>query len=124
MLAAAGLDVPEPMAGRPLQQVVDGAPSDWPTDVFIQISESHTGRAVRTRKWKYSVRAPEKAGTGDWSSDRYIEDFLYDLEADPHERSNLVAEAQYAEVREEMRARLLSRMAKAGEAVPTIEPAG
>jgi hypothetical protein len=39
---------------------------------------------------KYSVRAPHRSGA-DPSSDVYVEDFLYDLDADPHEKNNLVA---------------------------------
>jgi uncharacterized sulfatase len=126
VLAAAGVDVPETMAGRPLQQLADdgGAPADWPTDAYIQISESHTGRAVRTHKWTYSVRAPKGAATNDGLSDRYVEDFLYDLEADPHQKNNLVSDPQYASVREEMKARLFARMEAAGEGKPEVVPAG
>ena len=91
--------------------------------MFIQISESHVGRAVRTRRWKYSVRAPDKQGWQDAASDVYVEDFLYDLDADPHEKRNLVGDPGHAAVRDEMRARLLARMAGAGETEPEIRPA-
>ena len=52
----------------------------------------------------------------------YLEDFLYDLEADPHERSNLVADASLADVRAELAAILKRRMAQAGEKIPQIDP--
>lgn len=123
VLAAGGVPVPGSMRGRPLQQVVGGAPADWPREVFLQISESQVGRAIRTAKWKYSVVAPHKRGGVDPDSDRYVEEFLYDLEADPHEHNNLVSVPALAGVRRELADRLKLRMAAAGERVPVIEPA-
>ena len=37
-------------------------PVEWPDDVFIQISEAQVGRALRTKRWKYGVDAPDKQG--------------------------------------------------------------
>jgi hypothetical protein len=50
----------------------------------------------------------------------YQESFLYDLENDPHERNNLVADPALADVRAELAGMLRSEMAKAGETVPQI----
>ncbi|MFW6457521.1 MAG: sulfatase-like hydrolase/transferase [Planctomycetota bacterium] len=122
VLKAAGLEVPAYMAGRPLQELVDERTGDWRDEVFIQISESHCGRAIRTQKWKYSVRAPDTEGHAP-GSERYVEDFLYDLEADPHERNNLVSHPDYADVRQHLRQRLQKRMVEAGETQPEIRPA-
>jgi len=122
ILTAGGVEVPSTMRGRPLQRLVDGSARDWPEEVFLQISESHCGRAIRTAKWKYSVRAPEKTGR-DADSEVYVEDFLYDLSADPHERNNLVAEPSLSAVRAELAATLKRRMLAAGEAEPRILPA-
>ncbi|MEA3366187.1 MAG: arylsulfatase, partial [Candidatus Hydrogenedentes bacterium] len=82
------------------------------------------GRAVRTKRWKYSVRAPRKHNrdNGD-AAEVYAEDFLYDVEADPHERNNLVRDPAFAGIRDEMKARLLKRMAQAHENIPEIIPA-
>jgi len=121
VLKAGGVQPPEYMRGRPLQQLVDGTSEDWPQEVFAQISESHCGRAIRTKKWKYSVRAPNKGG-GVRDSEVYVEDFLYDLENDPHERTNLVDDAGYINVRTELEGILKRRMVEAGEKEPEIHP--
>jgi uncharacterized sulfatase len=121
IMTAAGL-TPATMRGRPLQQLADGAAADWPKEIFLQISESHCGRAIRTSRWKYSVRAPGKTGA-DRDSDVYVEDFLYDLAADPHERNNLVADPELAPVRAELAETLKARMIAAGETEPAILPA-
>ena len=121
LLAAGGAEVPAWHRGRPLQQVVDGAPHDWPEEVFLQISESHCGRAIRTKRWKYSVRAPDTPGNA-MGSDVYVEDYLYDLQADPHERNNLVGDESLADVRAELAAALKRRMLAAGEGESEIRP--
>ena len=122
ILAAGGCDAPKHFRGQPLQRLAAGAATDWPDDVFIQISEDICGRAVRTHRWKYSVRA---LNTEKWAprGEVYMEDFLYDLAADPHERSNLVADPALADIRTEMADRLKRHMAIAGEPEPTIVPA-
>ena len=121
LLMAAGVVPPDCMRGRALQPLVDGTAQDWPKEVFLQISESHCGRAIRTQRWKYSVRAPDKEGWAP-SSDLYVEDFLYDLENDPHEQRNLVRSAEHIQVRETLAQRLKSRMVQAGEDAPEIIP--
>jgi arylsulfatase A-like enzyme len=123
ILTAAGVAPPSHMRGRPVQELVAGDAADWPQEVFIQISESQCGRAIRTQKWKYSVRAPDKGGQ-DPASDVYVEDFLYDLERDPHERDNLVVVPGLRDVREVLAATLRRRMVQAGEREPTILPQG
>ena len=123
LLDAAGLPVPAQMQGHSLMPLLRRQATDWQDDVFIQISESQVGRAVRTRRWKYSVVAPGKSGWEDSASDHYVEDFLYDLEADPYELTNLVGLVSHQEVSQVLRERLLRRMQQAGEPVPHIDPA-
>lgn len=121
LLDCAGVKKPEQFAGNSLCSLMEGKAENWPDSIFMQISESQVGRAVRTTRWKYSVRAP---GNG-WSAPSgsvYYEEFLYDLKNDPHERHNLVSQPEYAEVREEMKQRLLSWMERAGEEKPEIRP--
>lgn len=123
LLKCAGIDTPSYMGGNAMQKLVEGDADDWPSEIFMQISESQVGRAIRNHKWKYSVTAPDKNGNDDADSMVYVEDFLYDLEADPHERNNLVSNPAYADVRAELKDTLIKRMVMANEAEPEIVPA-
>lgn len=116
------MEPPKHMKGRQLQKLVNGTAESWPKQVFIQISESQVGRAIRTKKWKYSVKAPNKSGWLFAKSDTYMEDFLYDLENDIHERNNLVSDPQYAELRAGLAEVLKKKMIEAGENIPKIIP--
>jgi len=123
LLELAGAPIPDIMRGKSLLGLFDERRGAWPDDVFIQTSEAEVGRAIRTARWKYAVRAPEKNGWEHSSSDRYVEACLYDLEADPWERTNLVADPQHRDVRAELRERLIRRIVAAGERGPSIAPA-
>lgn len=123
LLDAAGIPVPAQMQGRSILPVIRRQQVDWPQEVFVQISESQVGRAIRTRRWKYAVSAPDKSGWADAGSDHYVEEFLYDLHADPHELTNLVGMESFAGVAAELRTALIRRMVEAGEAAPQIDPA-
>ncbi|MBV7329413.1 sulfatase-like hydrolase/transferase [Chloroflexi bacterium TSY] len=122
LLDAAGIPVPEQMQGRSVLPLIRQETEDWPEEAFIQISEAQVGRAVRTKRWKYGVDAPDKHGGRDAGSDRYVEQYLYDLEYDPYELTNLVAWDSHSEVCRVMRERLIRRMVEAGEETPVIEP--
>ena len=115
ILRMAGIAPWDGVQGNDMSGLLDGSARDWPREVFFQISESHVGRGIRTDKWKYAVAAPGKSGSSDAFADVYKEAFLYDLEADPHERSNLVGVPALTDVRAELRQRLLRRMAEANE---------
>lgn len=119
---AGGGSLPPAMRGRAVQGLAAGTARDWRNEVFLQISESQVGRAIRTDRWKYSVNAPEKNGWVDPASERYVEEFLYDLALDPHERLNLVRDPSYVNVRAGLRERLRARMKQAGERSAVIEP--
>ena len=115
LLRAAGIEIPESYEGFPLQNETER------DHVFIQISESQVGRAVRTKRYKYSVRA---LGSGNMlhSSPIYFEDFLYDLEKDPIEKNNLVKDPEYKQVRKELKQMLIKQMTEVGEKKPIILP--
>ncbi|GAB4346281.1 MAG: hypothetical protein Kow0099_27370 [Candidatus Abyssubacteria bacterium] len=123
LLDAAGLPIPEQMQGRSLLPLLRGESEGWPEEVFIQISESEVGRAIRTYRWKYSVIAWDKEPWADAASERYTERYLYDLEADPDELENLIDLESHREVADELRKLLIRRMIEAGEAAPIIEAA-
>jgi arylsulfatase A-like enzyme len=91
--------------------------ADWPEEVFVQISEAQTGRAVRTHRWKYSVEAE---GVEEAWAPRFEERYLYDLQADPYELTNLINAESHRPVADVMRQRLLLRMDAAGEESPEI----
>jgi arylsulfatase A-like enzyme len=124
LLDAAGLDVPAEMQGNSIMPLLRGrGDGAWPSEIFIQISESHLGRALRTRRWKYAVTAPDIDGNSAAWADSYVESHLYDLEVDPHELRNLVTSSAHQAVCERLRGRLVARMVEAGEKAPTILPA-
>lgn len=117
LLDIAGIDIPESYMGKSLLE-------DKERDcVFIQISESQCGRAIRTKKYKYSVTAYHKSGWTAHESKIYVEDFLYDLEKDPIEKYNLIKNPKYVGVRSKLRAMLIREMVNAGENRPVILPA-
>ncbi len=115
MLELAGIEIPESYSGKILP--VNNIDTDERDCVFIQISESHIGRAVRTKEWKYSAKA---MGSG-WHKPRaihYFDDYLYDLRNDPYEKNNLVNNENYAKILQQMRTLLTREMVNAGEKTP------
>ena len=111
------------MIGEDLKKVADGRLEGRQNRIFAQISESRTGRCIRTQDYLYSVYAPGSDGWQEGSSDYYEEDFLYDLEKDPIEKHNLIKDPKYAQVRKELKEKLIEQMVNADEAKPTILPA-
>lgn len=121
LLQIAGIDIPESFMGKSLvDEITSGEERDC---VFLQISESQCGRAIRTKKYKYSVRAPFPSGNAVHSSPVYFEDYLYDLEKDPIEKYNLIKDPKYKQIREELKEMLIREMVNAGEKKPKILPA-
>jgi arylsulfatase A-like enzyme len=120
LLDAAGIAIPEQMQGKSIVPLLRGKEEQWQEEVFVQISESQVGRAIRTQRWKYGVTAPDKDGWNDASSDQYQDQYLYDLLSDPYELSNLIGLESHNEVVETLRKRLISRMVAAGEQEPVI----
>lgn len=102
LLDCGGIAQPADFRGRSLKKVVAGevAPEEA---VFVQISESHVGRAIRTNRWKYAIAANADAWK-DADCDTYYEAFLYDLDQDPHEKKNLVLEPSFEPIKEKLRA--------------------
>lgn len=109
LIDAAGLSPSEAMEGRSIiPLLVGGAADDQEDEVFAQISEDNMGRALRTRRWKYAIHAPDADPFKDAKASHYEEQFLYDLQADPHELDNLIGMAAFRHVADELRGRLAS----------------
>jgi arylsulfatase A-like enzyme len=119
LVDAAGLDVPDAYQGRSALPVVEG--EDGREDVFVQpISGEEIARTLRTDRWTYSVYAPD---ADSHEPDSYVERYLYDLAADPHQQVNLIGRNDHRDVADRLRERLLDRIA-AVEGEVTIERTG
>ncbi len=116
LLAMAGINIPEEYMGDDLSQ---GKKKDC---VFMQISEGQVGRAIRTKEYKYCIQSP---GIGYLKSKSkvYLEAYLYDLKADPDEKTNLIKDSSYKSVRNDLRKLITAEMVRAGESKPVILPA-
>ncbi|HJO03111.1 MAG TPA: sulfatase [Acidobacteriota bacterium] len=100
LLDLAGVEVPATMQGRSLVPLLrDEEPDDWRTDFFVEhLMENkqivkHEG--VRGQRYKYARY---------FELDPVVEE-LYDLESDPLEIRNLVADPAHAEVLAALRSR-------------------
>jgi arylsulfatase A-like enzyme len=120
LLDACDIPIPHSMQGQSLMPLLRGQPCHWQDDVFVQISESHIGRAVRTKRWKYAVVAEKQDENNRGGSSRYHEMFLYDLKNDPYELCNLITQQSHDGVRNLMRERLLQRIRHIEENEPHI----
>lgn len=118
--ALAGVDVGDAMIGENLVDVVEGKLPERKNEIFAQISESRVGRCIRTPKYAYSVYAPGINGGAAAASDLYADDFLYDLEKDPYELTNLIHDPAYTEIKLDLRSRLLAWIKEAENATPEI----
>ncbi len=124
ILAAAGVAIPSSWKGRSILPLLGDAEAGqtWPNRQLIQISESMTGRAIRTPDWTYcvadisgSTTAPEAA--------TYHEYQLYDQRADPNELVNLAGRKEYRQKADELREQLKKLLVAAGEPEPEVAQA-
>ena len=124
LMDAAALAAPESMQGKSFLLLAHDpqARREWPGKELIQISESMTGRAIRTKDWTYCIADP--TGMVDKpASDNYREYQMYDQRNDPHELVNLAGRKEYRDKADELSAELKKLMAAAGEPEPQIAPA-
>jgi arylsulfatase A-like enzyme len=120
ILQIAEIKIPDYMKGKRLQNLVEKEDASWKDEIFIQISESQVGRAIRTKRWKFAVEAPKKSGFLYAKSDKYVGQYLYDLESDPYERNNLIDQPEYDEIKFELAQKLKKQMEDAGESIPNL----
>jgi len=124
LLEAAGVPVPPTWKGHSLLPLLHDAEAraSWPNEQLIQISESMTGRAIRTKDWTYCIADPS-GSTTTAASTNYHEYQMYDQRGDPNELVNLAGRKEYREKANELGARLKKLLVAAGEAEPEIAPA-
>ena len=106
----------ENIAGRSWVKLARGEATPWRTSWFYeynfekQFPYTPNVRGVRTDRWKF-VRSPEPGGR----PDRYKAE-LYDLERDPDESRNLIADPAHADRVKELSAELDRLLTEAGPA--------
>ena len=125
LLEAAGVPVPASVKGKSVLPMLTDAKAreQWPNAELIQISESMTGRAIRTREWCYCVADRDPASTKKPGSATYDEYQMYDEGADPYELTNLAGRKEYRAKADELGERLKKLIVAAGEPEPQIRPA-
>lgn len=123
ILEAVGVPIPQTWKGRSAVKLIDepAARAAWPNEQYIQISESMTGRAVRTPDWTYCVA--DMTGARKKDSQTYTEYQIYDQRSDPNELVNLAGRREYRETANQLKARLKRLMSYAGEAEAEIKNA-
>ena len=135
ILDALGLPIPSTVQGRSFIPLVHDvkARESWRNEVFVQISESETARALRTPEWTYVALAPEANPILDSYSMHYQDYQLYNNRADPAQLVNMagridppalvhyIGDRSMREVTAHLRERLIERMVEAGEKRPKID---
>jgi arylsulfatase A-like enzyme len=124
LLDAVGVPAPSSMQGRSFLPLLRdaNARTAWPNKELVQISESMTGRSIRTREWTYCIADPTGM-TDKPASDNYHEYQLYDQGNDPHELVNLAGRKEYRATADQLQAELKKLMVTSGESEPDIAPA-
>ncbi len=136
ILATLGLPIPSCVQGRNFVPLINDADARaaWRNEVFIQISESETARALRTPEWTYAALAPDANPGDDAGSMNYQDYQLYQNGADPAQVVNLAGrddipslvhyfgDRSISEITDHLRERLIARMVEAGEQRPQIKP--
>ncbi|HEY0516584.1 MAG TPA: sulfatase [Solirubrobacteraceae bacterium] len=134
----AGVEKPDFLQGHSLLPLIQGQVSSLREELFAEMTwhaAYEPQRAVRTERWKYIRRfgdreAPVLVNCDDspskelllrygWGERKVPFEQLYDLVFDPNEASNLVGDAQCAEVLDELRSSLQGWMEATGD--PLLE---
>ncbi|MCH5190869.1 MAG: sulfatase-like hydrolase/transferase [Oscillospiraceae bacterium] len=114
LLQSADIKVPDYYSGTAIQN------GEEQKCVFIQISESQCGRAIRTKDFTYSVSAMKPLSA---SSKIYFEDYLYDNRSDKCQKNNLIKSKEHSEIKRHMKELLLSEIYRTEGKRPFILPA-
>jgi arylsulfatase A-like enzyme len=114
LLELCGVTPPKGVQGRSWVKLVQRGDSAWRTSWFYeynyekQFPYTPNVRGVRTEQWKYIHYPP-----GDGSADKHLAE-LYNLEFDPEERHNLIANPKYAPVVKNLQGELARLMKATG----------
>jgi N-acetylglucosamine-6-sulfatase len=120
MLAAAGLQTPQHMAGADMLPLTRDGSTPWRTELVYEyywernFPQTPTVHALREDRYKY-IRFH-----GLWDLDE-----LYDLVADPHENDNLIAKPGHEEIAAKLSDKLFAILEQTGGMqIPLSEDAG
>ena len=102
----AGLPAPDTLPGRSLRPLLDDPNRDWKKAALTQLRRNspegpYPGFSLRTERFRYT----------EWDGGRRGEE-LYDMEKDPRELKNLVAEPEHAETLVLLKKQLREALAK------------
>jgi arylsulfatase A-like enzyme len=124
LLEAAGVPVPSSWKGHSAMPLLNDpvARENWPNQQLVQISESMTGRAIKTKDWTYCI-ADLSGSTKEKAATTYHEYQIYDQRGDPHELVNLAGRQEYRAKADELREQLKKLLTAAGEPAPEIADA-
>jgi arylsulfatase A-like enzyme len=123
LLAAAGVEVPASVKGKSFFGLPDSPAvrKAWPNKELVQISESMTARALRTKEWTYCV-IDAQGRRAEKFSDKYVEYQMYSQADDPFEQVNLAGRQEFKAKAAELRTELKGMMTAAGEPEAEIVP--
>lgn len=123
LLEAASVPVPASVKGRSFMSLITKpeARHAWPNRELIQISESMTARALRTKDWTYCVLDVQGRREQEFA-DKYVEYQMYSQAADPFEQVNLAGRKEFKDKATELRKELKEMMSAAGEPLAEIVP--
>lgn len=102
------------MRGKSLKPLVTdmAARKAWRSSVYVQLSQSVCGRALRTQDWTYSCYDPTVPHGNAEGSRNYTDFALYSLANDPAQQVNLVGREGYREICAKLRAELKERIVR------------
>jgi len=107
LLTLLGLPVPKAVEGASLAHCALGKPGPEPEAAFLQCTgttaawtDGHEWRALRDKRFTYAIYRRDRS------------ELLFDNQADPYQRTNLIADPKHAADAERLRALLKAKMAE------------
>ncbi len=111
ILDYAHIDAPAQMEGRSLRPLVEGKDTEWRNELFLEslfsMRDNPFQEGIRTQRWKY-IRMYDgvvafKESDVDFKNRNPEFEMLFDLEADPGERTNLATHPKHTAILSELR---------------------